>query len=39
MQWLTENPAGEFCFTAMVSMIPVAELRLGIPFEIGRAHV
>ena len=29
MQWLTDNPVGEFCFTAMVSMIPVAELRLG----------
>ena len=36
MQWLTENPAGEFCFTAMVSMIPVAELRLGIPFGVAR---
>ena len=33
---LTENPAGEFCFTAMVSMIPVAELRLGIPFGVAR---
>lgn len=36
MQWLTENPAGEFCFTAMVSMIPVAGLRLGIPFGVAR---
>ena len=36
MQWLTENPAGEFCFTAMVSMIPVAELRLGMPFGVAR---
>ena len=36
MQWLTDNPVGEFCFTAMVSMIPVAELRLGIPFGVAR---
>lgn len=36
MQWLTETPAGEFCFTAIVSMIPVAELRLGIPFGVAR---
>ena len=35
MQWLTDNPVGEFCFTAMVSMIPVAELRLGIPFGVA----
>lgn len=36
MQWLTDNPVGEFCFTAMVPMIPVAELRLGIPFGVAR---
>jgi len=36
MQWLTGTTAGEFCFTAMVSMIPVAELRLGIPFGVAR---
>ena len=36
MQRLTDNPVGEFCFTAMVSMIPVAELRLGIPFGVAR---
>ena len=36
MQWLTDNPVGEFCFTAMVSMIPVAELRVGIPFGVAR---
>ena len=36
MQWLTQTPAGEFCFTALVSMIPVVELRGGIPF--GVAH-
>ena len=34
MQWLTDNPAGEFCFTALVSMIPVVELRGGIPFGV-----
>ncbi len=36
MQWLTQTPAGEFCFTVLVSMIPVVELRGGIPF--GVAH-
>jgi len=36
MQWLTENPVGEFCFTLLVSMAPVIELRGGIPF--GVAH-
>lgn len=34
--WLTDNPVGEFCFTILVSMIPVVELRGGIPF--GVAH-
>lgn len=33
-QWLTDTPAGEFCFTALVSMIPVVELRGGIPFGV-----
>ena len=36
MQWLTVNPVGEFCFTALVSMLPVVELRLGIPFGVAR---
>lgn len=36
MPWLTENPIGEFCFTALVSMIPVVELRGGIPFGVAR---
>ncbi|MDE7246121.1 MAG: small multi-drug export protein [Oscillospiraceae bacterium] len=36
MQWLTVNPVGEFCFTVLVSMLPVAELRLGIPFGVGQ---
>lgn len=36
MQWLTQNPAGEFCFTMLVSMVPVVELRGGIPFGVAR---
>ena len=36
MQWFTENPAGEFCFTILVSMVPVVELRGGIPFGVAR---
>ena len=36
MQWLTDTAAGEFCFTALVSMIPVVELRGGIPFGVAR---
>lgn len=35
MQWLTETYAGEFCFTILVSMIPVIELRGGIPFGVA----
>ena len=35
-QWLTGTAAGEFCFTALVSMIPVVELRGGIPFGVAR---
>lgn len=34
MQWLTEGPVGEFCFTILVSMVPVVELRGGIPFGV-----
>ncbi len=34
LQWLTGTPAGEFCFTMLVSMIPVVELRGGIPFGV-----
>jgi len=33
-QWLTDTRLGEFCFTALVSMIPVVELRGGIPFGV-----
>lgn len=36
LQWLTETMAGEFTLTMLVSMIPVVELRGGIPF--GVAH-
>lgn len=36
MQWLTQAPVGEFCFTMLVSMIPVVELRGGIPFGVAR---
>lgn len=35
MQWLTETGGGEFCFTILVSMIPVVELRGGIPFGVA----
>ena len=34
MQWLTQGPVGEFCFTMLVSMVPVVELRGGIPFGV-----
>ena len=34
--WLTTTPVGEFVFTMMVSMLPLAELRLGVPFGILR---
>ena len=35
-QWLSGSLTGEFCFTVLVSMLPVVELRGGIPF--GVAH-
>lgn len=35
MQWLTDTGAGEFTLTVLVSMIPVVELRGGIPFGVG----
>jgi len=35
-QWLNHSLSGEFCFTVLVSMLPVVELRGGIPF--GVAH-
>ena len=35
LQWLTETMAGEFTLTALFSMIPVVELRGGIPFGVA----
>ena len=35
LQWLTETFSGEFLLTVLVSMVPVVELRFGIPFGIG----
>lgn len=35
LQWLTETMAGEFTLTMLFSMIPVVELRGGIPFGVG----
>lgn len=35
MQWLTDTQAGEFVLTVLVSMIPVVELRGGIPFGVA----
>ena len=35
LQWLNDTLGGEFCFTLLVSMIPVIELRGGIPFGVG----
>lgn len=33
--WFTQGLAGEFCFTMLVSMVPVVELRGGIPFGVA----
>ena len=33
--WLTTTSFGEFCLTVLVSMIPVVELRGGIPFGVS----
>ena len=35
MQWLTDTGAGEFTLTILVSMLPVVELRGGIPFGVA----
>lgn len=35
MQWLTETRVGEMVFTGLVSMVPVIELRGGIPFGVA----
>ena len=36
LQWLTQTKVGEFVFTMLVSMIPVVELRGGIPFGVAQ---
>ena len=35
MSWLTGNQAGELVFTRLVSMLPIIELRGGIPFGVA----
>lgn len=35
MQWLTQTASGEFLLTLLVSMVPVVELRGGIPFGVA----
>jgi len=35
MTWLTETVLGQMSFTALVSMIPIVELRGGIPFGVA----
>lgn len=32
--WLTENTLGELCYTALMAMVPVVELRGAIPFGV-----
>lgn len=40
MQWLTQTHTGQTVFTTLVSMIPIVELRGGIPFgvKLGLSH-
>jgi len=35
LDWLNNSISGEFVFTILVSMLPVVELRGGIPFGVG----
>ncbi len=35
MEWLQNSTAGELFYTALMSMVPVVELRGGIPFGVG----
>ena len=35
LRWLQDSSVGEFVFTMLVSMIPVVELRGGIPFGVA----
>ena len=34
-EWLTDTTAGQFVFTMLVSMIPIIELRGGLPFGVA----
>ena len=34
-QWLTDTESGKFLFTMLVSMIPIVELRGGLPFGVA----
>ena len=35
LQWLTETTAGDFVMTMLVSMVPIIELRGGIPYGVA----
>lgn len=35
LQWLTDTTAGDFLMTMLVSMVPVVELRAGIPYGVA----
>ena len=35
LQWLTDTTAGDFLMTMLVSMVPVVELRGGIPYGVA----
>lgn len=35
MTWFQTNPAGEWLYTALMSMAPIVELRGGIPLGVG----
>lgn len=35
VQWLTDSTAGDFVMTMLVSMVPVVELRGGIPYGVA----
>ena len=35
LQWLTDSELGQMAFTLLVSMVPVVELRGGVPFGVA----
>ena len=35
VQWLTDTTAGDFVMTVLVSMVPIVELRGGIPYGVA----